>query len=172
MSSTKIPLVLMFTAFLVGIVAIFLARAELPEQVASHYDSSGTPDGWMDRDTFLGLYAGLLVLMAGLFGGLAAFLPRLPNAMINVPHKDYWLAPERRDESLRGMTSMLVWIGVATLLFLVALFRMTWTANLSESGELGDGFWILLAGYLGITLGVAIGGMMRYRKPPPTATTP
>ena len=53
MRHSTIPALVMWAALLTGIVAAFLARGELPEKVATHYDLAGNPDGWMNNETGL-----------------------------------------------------------------------------------------------------------------------
>ena len=41
----------------------------------------------------------VIVLLVGLFLGVAVLLPRISGWALNIPNKEYWLAPERRDET-------------------------------------------------------------------------
>ncbi len=53
-----------FTLF-VGVLLLVLAyliyfTPELPQRLATHFDSAGHVNGWSDRDTFVWLYGGML----------------------------------------------------------------------------------------------------------------
>jgi len=61
----------------------------LPERVASHFDGYGRPNGWSSRDAFIAINASVTLLMAVLYAGIGFALPRLPEALINLPNKDY-----------------------------------------------------------------------------------
>lgn len=165
MRRSRVAALVMWATFFTGLIAALLARSDLPEKVATHYDLAGNPDDWMSRDGFLLLWVGLMVGVALLFTILSWLLPRIPNGLINMPHKDYWLAPERREETLADVMATMHWIGAATMLFLVVLFRVTWVANLTESGTLGSGFWVAMVAFLVVVLWLSFGMMWRYRKP-------
>lgn len=83
--------------------------------------------------------------------------------MISYPHRDYWLAPERREEGIRRMTAELDVLLAATLLLL--------TAGLAEAVrhtlDLGAFFALpaALGGYLVFFLGWAAWLWRRSRPP-------
>ena len=158
----------LWTLALAHVVTAAVHRAELPQRVASHFDASGVPDGWMGRDAFLLLCVGVAVFVALLISGIGWLTPRLPNALINVPHKEYWLAPERRYATLRRMATMLAAIGIATLLLLLVVFHLTVRANRAEEVRLSGVTWIALAGYGTAVLAIVAAGVLpffRRRRP-------
>jgi RNA polymerase sigma factor (sigma-70 family) len=69
--------------------------------VASHFDFAGRPDGWMTRPAFL-LWSSLVEIGFPLFfvmvGFGIRFLPVNQFTFKNIPNREYWLAPQRRDE--------------------------------------------------------------------------
>lgn len=68
----------------------------LPAEMATHFDIHGNPDAWGDRDTQLGLLAGLIALLHIGLWGLWAFIEKIPPALISTPWPSYWRAdPER-----------------------------------------------------------------------------
>jgi hypothetical protein len=79
---------------------------------------------------------------------LPALLRRVPTQLINLPNRDYWLAPERRAASLDRVGSWLSWFALATGALLCFVVELTIRANL-EQGALQVG--ALLAG-LGVYL--------------------
>jgi hypothetical protein len=153
-------------------VHLALIRPLLPFRVASHFGLSGQADGWRSRDGFLVLYAFVIVLMAGLLAAIALVLPRVSNAFINVPHKEHWLAPERRDESLAWLARWMLWIDAATVLYIVVVMQLVVLANTDGSGRLGGVFWLTFGLYL---LGVGAGLVVllrRFARPPADAGAP
>ena len=52
----------------------------------------------MERFKYLLFTIGLAILMPGLVVGLSYAIRFMPNALINLPRREYWLAPERRQE--------------------------------------------------------------------------
>lgn len=120
----------------------------LPEQMATHFDGAGAADGWSSRGEFL---LTNLVMVAGfglLFAGITTLIQRVPNAYINLPNKEYWLAPERRAATLEWISRQMEWFGAATLALLLGMTQLTIRANLTGSGTLGSAFWLLFGGYM------------------------
>jgi hypothetical protein len=75
----------------------------------------------------------------------------LPNAMINIPRRDYWLAPERRDETGRTLMRFgLLMVGFESLFFL-AIHLLVVAANESQPARLSNNVWWLLAAFLATT---------------------
>lgn len=72
----------------------------LPEQVASHFDASGRPDGWSSKDSFYLLWY-LLIVFLNVWVPLTGYLlKKVPPSMISIPHRDFWLATEERKRRL------------------------------------------------------------------------
>lgn len=119
---------------LVAVVQVVHYRSLLPGRMASHFDGTGRANGFMFRDDFLATELGLFAFMSLIFVVLPGFLRRIPNSLINLPRKDYWLAPERREATLRDMARQLTWFGAATLLFLLLVMEAVMRANLPGGG--------------------------------------
>ncbi len=155
----------------VTLLALFVADmarawAQLPERVATHFNGSGNADGWSSKSSFLW---GSFAVVAGVGGGLlvlAWFLPRVPVRLLNLPGKDYWLAPERHAASMDWLRVWMLWIGAATMAFLLALFHATLQANFGgEEARLGEWFSVAVVGYLAILLGGTAWLLLRFRRP-------
>jgi uncharacterized membrane protein len=139
----------------------------LPETVGSHYGASGEPDGWSSKQTFVALYAVLVALIGGMFFVLAVFIPRIPDSLINIPHRDYWLAPERRRQSLATVSVTLLCLASATVALIIGAMHLSFLVNLGERSGLGAEFWWLMGAYGLLTLGSVVWMMARFRKPFP-----
>jgi uncharacterized membrane protein len=116
----------------------------LPTRVASHFDAAGRANAFMPKDAFFVVHLAVLALMALVFLVTPAFIARLPPAMMNLPNKDYWLAPERRAHTVRKLESLLIGFGNVMLLFLLLVFRAAMQANLLPSPHLSGRIWVLL----------------------------
>jgi uncharacterized membrane protein len=81
----------------------------LPDMVASHFNARGEADGWTGKQSFALMQAGAIGFVALVFVPLVLFLPRIPKSMVNLPHRDYWLAPERADQTCREVGDTLLW---------------------------------------------------------------
>jgi uncharacterized membrane protein len=90
----------------------------LPEPVAAHFDAGGMPNGWTSRTGFLALQAGILALMVLVFVLLPRTISWMPVGLVSLPHREHWLAPERRTET---MATIEVWMGAFGLLVVVSI---------------------------------------------------
>ena len=81
--------------------AIFirLSGQQLPETMASHFDATGNANGFMARDTYLNFIT-LVAVGSPLLIVAVQALVLSQVARINIPNRDYWLAPERRAATL------------------------------------------------------------------------
>ncbi|MBA4107643.1 MAG: hypothetical protein C0485_18065 [Pirellula sp.] len=137
-----------YAALLVGMAATY---SRLPERMASHFDASGVANGWMSRDGYVWLMVGVVTFVT--LTMLAAFgsVRFLPKSLINIPRRDYWLAPERRDETARSLMRFgLLMVGFESLFFL-AIHLMVVAANESQPVRLSNDVWWLLVAFLATT---------------------
>ena len=138
---------------------------KLPEQVASHFDAVGNPSGWSSRGGFFGISLGMIIAISVLFLVLSSVLHRLPRSMLNLPKKNYWLAPERREATYVFVRGQLLWFGFATQWFLVALLQLCIQANLAPGGRMGSGsFWFIFGSYLAFTLAWVLSFLVRFLR--------
>ncbi len=125
----------------------------LPLVVAQHFGAEGQPNGWVSRDFFFTFSWVLLLGLSAVFMLTPRLLRRIPVSLINLPHREYWLAPERKDESLRFVEIELQWMGVLTVAFIVLVLHLAIRANLNAMHRLENGpFLALLAGFVLATL--------------------
>lgn len=131
---------------LLGSVAI--SHAILPDRVASHFDASGTPNRWTSRSRYtleLGsLGIGLPALLVGVFYSVRFF----PPSLINLPQRDYWLAPERCRETFAVLFRSGLWLACFESLFIVGIQILLVAANRANPVRLSSAAWVLLAGFL------------------------
>ncbi len=137
----------------------------LPRTVASHFGLDGQPDGWMPKTAFLELYAVIVVITVGPFLLLPLLLKRIPDDLVNLPHKDYWLAPERRDETHRTIAVYLVWFGVGTLMLVSHVMGVSFAASLDPGPASPGTFWWALGLYLAFTVVWLVLFVRRFRQP-------
>lgn len=145
-------------------------HGSLPEQVASQFDASGRPDGWMSRDAFVWTVALTYGLLGGGFLLLPQALPAFPDAIINLPNKAYWLAPERRTDALARLGRSLFRFGAVNVLLVAFLVHQTFAVNLGDAESL-RGFLPAL-GLYGVYTVVWCVGLQRQFRLPPSASAP
>jgi uncharacterized membrane protein len=111
----------------------------LPERVASHFGPSGMPNGWMTKSQFLTIYAVMILPALAVEFWVARRIAKTPGARINLPNKEYWMAPERRASTVAYFESFFAWYGCAFLLLLVFVMGLALRANLDPSPQLPTG---------------------------------
>ena len=124
----------------------------LPDRVASHFDGSGRPNGWSGKNTFFSIYAAVVILLAFIQIMTRLSSAKMPVSLINLPNRDYWLAPERRAESMAVLMKYLSVFWSATLFFLMGTMQLAIEVNLGWSRGLGEWFFFLLAAFVFFTL--------------------
>ncbi len=138
---------------------------QLPTVVASHFNSAGIPNGWQPKGAFFSIYCGVILLMIIIFPGTAFFLDRIPDSLINLPRKEYWLAPERREETFSFINRQMLTYGNATLIFLVAVFHLAIKANLTTQKQLPSTSMLLMLGaYLLFSLLWTVRFILKFKK--------
>jgi hypothetical protein len=137
-----------FVVLLAGATALLLATAgRLPDRIPTHFGAGGVPDGWMTRGGYtrfmLAFTVGLPLLMAGAVG----WLPRLAPRLVNLPHRDHWLAPARRDESLAFLGRHACWLGCMIVLMVAGVHLLILRASAATPPRLEEGLflWMLAA---------------------------
>ena len=152
---SRLPQIILLLLAAGYLVWLWTTGPQLPERVATHFDIHGQANGWMSRDgilwsmTCFGLGLPLLIV-------LAFHSPRLmPSRFINLPHREHWLAPTRRESTLR-------WIGTAgtlyacvSLLFVSTIHHFLIQANTLQPPRLANGPLLLAVGVL-LTCKVAL----------------
>jgi uncharacterized membrane protein len=153
-----------------GIVQILHYYPLLPERMASHFDGSGRPDGFQSRTAFLALSATMLITTVVTFGGLGALFRRIPSKWFNLPNRDYWLAPERREETIEHMSRQLEWLGAVSLGFYLFVIQMVVETNRTSEPRLDSRSVMILLGLYLLYTGVWIARfVLRFRTPQETA---
>ncbi|MFL6301324.1 MAG: DUF1648 domain-containing protein [Terriglobales bacterium] len=138
----------------------------LPAVVAQHFGAQGNPNGWAPREFFFGFSWVVLLGVSALLMLTPRLLGRLPVAMINLPNKAYWLAPERKQESLEFLQRGTEWIGVLTSGFLVVVMNLAIRANLAPDHRLDNSAFIpLLVTFIALMLLGSLRVFLRFARP-------
>jgi uncharacterized membrane protein len=118
----------------------------LPKVVASHFDVHGTANGWQTKYAFFEVLAGTTALSAFLVFGIPTMIAVMPS-LINLPNKDYWLAPGQLAASLEFLSGWFAWFGYAVYIVIILAFDYAMQMNLrSASGPNPARLWYTLAG--------------------------
>ena len=130
--------ILLLITMVVGIAQSIYYYFHLPEKIASHFGPSGIPDSWMTKNAYLALEIGMVLFITLLMLSIPFFLKITPIFLINFPKKDYWLAPERKQHSLKIICPWFYIFGAGMNIFFIFIFYLAYRANLSEPIILND----------------------------------
>jgi uncharacterized membrane protein len=159
---------IVFAALVLGALAMAIAYyPQLPNHMASHFNGAGQANGWSSKAFFFGLQGFVLVVVTACFAILPAIIEGLPPRMVNLPNKDYWLAPERRAATMASVSSALTWFGCAVLAFLLAVTWLVIRVNLGLEPALpSPQMWTLLAGFVLCVVLLLLRFLYLGRRPP------
>ena len=125
---------------------------QLPAQVATHFNGGGTADGWMSRSAsqhFMLVFAFAFPLFTAALAYAARFLP---DSLINLPDRDYWLGPGRRRATMDYLFYHCLWFACLALGFVFGIQFLTVQANRHDPPHLsGAGILVLAALFLAAT---------------------
>ena len=152
---------------LLGAVFVWYTGNRMPNLVASHFGISGIADGFMRRQTYVNFFLGVTVVLPFLVSLPITLVLRNPDAIINLPNRDYWLAPERRAETFEFVRSQMMRFGIGLVLFLCYVHWLIVRANGVSPPSLSNASFasalIVLVGYMIVWTAIFY---TRFRKPP------
>lgn len=167
---TKLTYALILVLLLVGLAQLALHIQWLPEKVASHFNGAGEADGDMSRTSYALMNLAMIVGMPILLLGAAKLSHVLPESMINMPNKEYWLHPDRKAGSLKILDLSLAWITAATQLFLMSIAQLVFWANVQNQNLAMVPFAVAMGLYLLIILGICVYIFAKFRLPADVST--
>jgi uncharacterized membrane protein len=139
----------------------------LPDVVASHFNGRGAANGWQTKSAFFGVFVGVSVLAAVVGFGIPRIIAVLPAALINLPNKRYWLAPEHLVETTEFLNSYFAWFGCAIFLIMILTFDYAIQSNLHPENPPDPArMWYILAGFLTFTVVWVIRMLTRFLRVP------
>ena len=129
MQNSRLPKSVFLVLAAAAAIHFFYLYPQLPDVVASHFDAHGAPNGWQTRTIFFAFFVGSIVISTIVCFGVPMLIASMPPALINLPHKEYWLSPERRPTSLAFLRAHFAWLGCAVLLVGIFAFEFSVRAN-------------------------------------------
>lgn len=136
------------------IASLVLGALLLPEEVASHFGSTGQPDGWSSRSSYLVGMAAIGLLCLAVVPALGAFTARHPGRYVNIGNRDYWSRPEHRDMFTSKYTALIFGIsaGAGLMLTMVNLYIVRVNRAPAPSASAFSGGWAALIVVVGFVI--------------------
>lgn len=162
----KLPSIAVLFLFGIAIAQTIYFYPLVPEVVGSHFDAAGKVNGFAPKLQYFIIY----FLSLGITSSFTLILPLtlkyIPTSLINLPHRDYWLSGEQREASLSFLNHHFAWFGVATMVFMVVIFHLTFWANLGTVKNINPTvFWVFLAVFLLFSLVWGVVMLRRFPNP-------
>ena len=146
-----------------GAAFIIATAGDLPIQVASHFGRTDQPNAWSPRDTYVAITVGAATLLPLFLVVLITWLPRIFPGAMNLPNRDYWLAPEHRERSLAALADFGWAFGCLLALFIVGVVV---AANTNVPVQLpARPFQGLIAGFIAAMCIWTVALCLRFRRP-------
>jgi len=166
MKNFRVPQMVFLLIVLCAILGYTMYYPQLPERVASHFGAYGLPNGWQTKSMFTTFFCSAMGIAATVGFLVPLLLGTLSPTMINLPNKDYWLAPERREDSIHFLQDQMTWFGCAVLLLLCFAMYSAIQANLTANPTMDPtAFFIALGAFVAFAIYSAVRMFSRFGKP-------
>jgi len=150
----RLPELALAVALVVAGTIIVATIGLLPPIVPSHFGFDGRPDRWSPRDAYVAIMLALALGLPLLIVASTATLRGIPTRWINLPHRDYWLAPERREHTYHTLRAFACSVGALVALFIAGLHVVVITGALTRGGASPNAPFLALLGLF--VAGIAI----------------
>jgi hypothetical protein len=146
---------------LVACAALFIVASglALPPIVASHFAAGGVANGHMARAVYIAFMLCFVIVLPVAMVLLTWRSLERPGARINLPHRDYWLAPERRSQTIARIRAGMLHFAALLLVFLCYAHALVVSANRAQPAHLDEGWFV--AGLL-VFLGAGLFWTLRF----------
>lgn len=172
MRASKVPLIVFGVCCFGLVMEVLGSISMLPERVATHFGAGGAADGWMSRSGYAVFITLIGIGAASMSAAIFVLVGRLPVEWINLPRRDYWLAPERRAETLAWLQSHGMWMATGLVVFFAALHGLTVAANARQPPQLDEraSGWLVAALMVGVGLWT-VRLILRFARAPASHST-
>lgn len=84
----------------------------LPAQVATHFTMQGNADRWMPQAAFIRFHFGFIFFISAIFWMTGFLVGRLPARYLSIPNREYWLAPQRLEDTRKKLGNLIAAMGL------------------------------------------------------------
>jgi uncharacterized membrane protein len=124
--------------------------AGMPGVMATHFGASGAANGWQTAGQFFIVEIVMLGVCILIGFGVPGIISLAPPSLVNLPNKEFWLAPIRRENTLSYFRMQFAWFACGLLTFLIVVNQLVYNANQTVPHQLnGPQFTIALVAFLG-----------------------
>lgn len=124
--------------FLLPGLFVWLTSSGLPSVAASHFAAGGAANGFMPRSTYIFFMLAVTVLVPSLIALSGRLIGALPVDLVNLPHREHWLAPERREATMASLSARGIVFAVLVAAFLCFVHWLVVRANQAQPPRLEE----------------------------------
>jgi hypothetical protein len=161
----RLPYVMLALALTVAAVVEIATSSLLPAAVTARYAVDGTPRGATLREVYLAIMLGVTVGLPLLIVASMTWIPRMAPSRLNLPNREYWLAPARLAETYATLRRFACVMGIMVTLFGLAVHLLVVSANLSDGRRLSPAFVVLLVAFVTALVAWIAAMLWRFRRP-------
>ncbi|MEM7563231.1 MAG: DUF1648 domain-containing protein [Pseudomonadota bacterium] len=154
-----------FALVTISILQVIIFYPQTPAVVASHFDGLGMANGWSSRNGFFGLYLAIIAMLVGVFHWLPSVGSNRSVLNLKVPNPEYWLAPERLEETRLFFRRQMSLIGILHLTLAILTVQLVIQANFQQTPQLHSGIFWILGLYFLLLLAWLLHFYVHFRKP-------
>lgn len=133
---------------------------QLPARIPAHFGPDGQVDRWTDARGFVLFNALFPALITVVMLGSALLAVRLPARYVNLPNREFWLAPERLAETRARLLAHMAMFATLTLVLFAAVTEISLSVARAGSARLPALFLWTLGLYLA-AMGATVVSMLR-----------
>ena len=121
---------------------VWFSSRRLPLLVASHFGAAGIPNGFMTRASYTAFMLAFVIGLPVVLVLVSSYALKNAGARLNLPNRDYWLAPERAGVTVAFIRAGILWIGVLLITFLGYVHWLVVLANEIQPPQLSQPWFI------------------------------
>lgn len=130
-----------------ALIQVIYYYPQMPEVVASHFDGLGAPNDWASKQGFFGLYLAIILMLVAVFELVPRWSGNSGRFGRKIPNRDYWLAPERVEQTKAFFRRQMFIMGIVHLLLAIYTIQLALLANLDQQPRLHSSIGWALALY-------------------------
>lgn len=148
------------------------STSSMTAPIASKFGLGGRPLQSMSPDVYRAFMLVIGVVLPLAIRWLVVGAARRGSRWLNIPNRDYWLAPERRERMVVTLRLWFTLLPILAIAFGLAIHHAVMIANRSDPPRLPETlFWFSFGGF-GVLLIAWIAGLYRAMRPSPEGRRP
>ena len=162
MKTSRGPALVLGLLYLCFLGYLAMSSGQLPDRVATHFDGSGQPNGWMSRSSHFWFILVLGLAFPLIVAVILFFARFLPDSLINIPRRNYWLSAERRADTFAYLFRQSLSFACIGVCFVTAIQFLIVRANLHPPAHLSTPLLFGVTGGFLLALAIRVVAMIRH----------